>query len=146
MELASAYLYNRVPVNVDYITEKTFHYLKRNGWYTDTRTNSKFTMLNKRIEIKDKWYRVLIRFEVKKSADSSGTLTPITYKLSEPAPFLVTECEPIDSVTTGKWKDSEVFHGRKLGSVLGFLEKGIPTEIIDTVYSDLKKHIDHAAI
>ncbi|MCY8466432.1 hypothetical protein [Bacillus atrophaeus] len=145
MELASAYLYNRVPVNVNYISEKTFHHLKRNGWYTDIRTNSKFTMLNKRIEINNKWYRVLIRFEsLKMIVDADGLMFK-GYKLSEPAPFLVTECEPIESITSDKWKDTKTYHGRKLGSVLGFLSEGVPSEIIDTVYDDLKKHTDYTA-
>ena len=143
MELAAAYLYNRVPVNVNLVSEKSFHHLKRNGWYRDNRTNSKFTMLNKRIEINDKWYRVLIRFEASKRIMRPDGSSFNNYKLSEPAPFLVTECEPIESVTSDKWKDTKTYHGRKLGSVLGFLSEGVPSEIIDIVYNDLKNHIEY---
>ncbi|MEB2277004.1 hypothetical protein LAV82_23580 [Bacillus sp. ILBB4] len=138
MELVTAYLYNRIPVETNDINVKTFHHLKRNGWYTDARTNKKFTMLNKRIEIDDQWYRVMIRFEYNGFLEGEDV-----YLLSLPCPFLITKCQPVEGISSARWKDTEVYHGPKLGSVLGFLQKGVPSAIIDEVSNDLKQYVQY---
>lgn len=139
MELVAIYLYNRIPIETDNILNITFHGLKRDGWYTDARTNRKFTMLNKRIEYNGQWYRAMIRFEYK-GIDPNGQER---YQLSIPTPFLITECEPLESVTSARWKDSKTYHGPKLGSVAEMMKQGVPSEIIDEVYKDLLEHTEY---
>lgn len=136
MELVSVYLYNRIPVETSNISNKTFHTLKKNGWYNDERTNNKFTMLNKRIEIGGKWHRTMIRFE----SDKKNKNGEEVFNLSLPSPFLITECEQTDTGITS-WKDTAVFHGPKLGSVSAFIEAGISSQLIDEVYKDLETHL-----
>jgi hypothetical protein len=134
MELVSIYLYNRIPIQSEDISNRSFHNLKRNGWYNDVRTNRKFTMLNKRIEVNQKWYRALIRFEY------NGVVEGVeAFILSMPCPFIITECEPMESTTSARWKDNKTYHGPNLGSVSEFLRKGVPIQVIDEVYSDLKE-------
>lgn len=137
MELVAVYLYNRIPIEVHNVSNKTFHNLKRNGWYSDVKNNQKFTMLNKRIEVEGKWYRSLIRFEYQ-GINSDGNEF---FNLSLPTPFVITQCEPVESLTSGRWKDNKTYHGPKLGSVSGFLEAGVPSSLIDEVYRDLQEHI-----
>ncbi len=134
MEMVSVYLYNHVPVETNDFSNRTFHNLKRNGWYNDTRSNNKFTILNKRIQVRDKWYRIVIRFKYK-------GLTHIgkeSYELSNPVPFLVTECEPL--ADGNRWKDVKTYHGRNIESISAFLEASEAPEVIEEIYQDLKQH------
>lgn len=137
MELVAVYLYNRIPIETNLICVRSFHNLKRHGWYTDNRTNQKFTMLNKRIEIDNKWYRAMIRFE-SQGLNMDGVSF---FKLSLPAPFIVTQCEPVESISSARWKDNKTYHGPKLGSVTEMLRAGVPVEVIDEVFTDLKRLI-----
>lgn len=139
MELVALYLYNRIPIQTQNIKNTTFHNLKRHGWYSDVRNNKKFTMLNKRIEWEGKWYRTMIRFEYT-GLDENGEET---FTLSIPTPFIITECEPIETVSSGRWKDTKTYHGRNLGSVVSMLEAGVPLHVIDEVFTDLKEHIKY---
>jgi hypothetical protein len=138
MELASVYLYNRIPIDLHDISNQTFHSLKRNGWYTDTRTNKKFTMLNKRIEHESKWYRCIIRFEYNGMLEGAES-----YVLSMPCPFIVTECEPVESVSVASWKDIKTYHGPKLKNVMGLMMEGVPAAIVDEVITDLKENVKY---
>jgi hypothetical protein len=138
MELVALYLYNRIPIDIKGIKNSTFHNLKRNGWYSDARNNKKFTMLNKRIECQGKWFRALIRFEYKGIEDNDEI-----FELSIPTPFLVTECEPVESVTSARWKDNKTYHGKTLGSVSDMIRAGVPGEVIDEVFTDLKQYIQY---
>lgn len=146
MELIKTYLYNRIPIQVHSVSNRTFHSLKRNGWYPDRRTNKKFTMLNKRFDIGNQWYRVLIRFE----NDGLSSFGEESFILSLPCPFIITECETISdkardkhgaTTITTKWKDTKTYHGPKLKNVNEFLKQGIPTDLIDQVYADLKEYV-----
>lgn len=137
MELTAVYLYNRIPVEVENISNRTFHNLKRHGWYNDTRTNKKFTMLNRRFMVGTQWYRALIRF----AFDGRNLDGEETYSLSIPCPFLITECEPLVSGDDTRWRDLKTYHGPKLKSVTGFLQEGVPSDLIDFVYNDLKQHL-----
>lgn len=135
MELVMAYLYSRVPVQTEKINSLTFHSLLDNGWYHDRRKSKKFKMLNKRFLVNEQWYRVLIRFEFKGMWNGEEN-----YELSLPCPFVVTECQPIgDDV----WKDTKTYHGPRLKNISGFISEGIPLELIDQIYSDLKEHIQY---
>ena len=137
MELVAVYLYNRIPMQIDSISNQTFHNLKRNGWYTDNRTNQKFTMLNKRIEIDGQWYRLLIRFEnVGNSVEGLQM-----FKLSLPVPFIATQCEPVEGLTSARWKDTKTFHGPKLGTVTEMMRAGLPSQLIDQAYADLQEYV-----
>jgi hypothetical protein len=133
MELVSVYLYNRIPIELNNINVITFHKLKREGWYNDTRTNKKFTMLNKRIEVDGQWYRALLRFQYTGQNDHGEQL----FELSMPTPFIITQCEPVESVTSARWKDNKTYHGPNLG-MTGYLQAGVPTQIIDDINEDLK--------
>jgi hypothetical protein len=135
MELVALYLYNRIPIDTESLSNRTFHNLKRNGWYTDTRSSQKFTMLNKRIEHEGKWYRVMVRFEYTGLVENEET-----YKLSTPTPFIVTECEPLESTTSARWKDNKTYHGPRLGSVSEMMKAGVPVGVIDEVFNDLKEY------
>lgn len=139
MELISLYNSNKNPIDLNNIDAQTFHKLKRNGWYTDTRSNLKFTMLNKRINYNDKWYRVLLRFGLQ----GKDHLYRDTFQLSSPCPFLITECMPMDE-NHEKWKDVKTYHGPKLGSVSEYLQHGIPYEVIDEVNTDLTNYAIYA--
>ena len=138
MELTAVYLYNRIPVEVKNISNKTFHNLKRHGWYNDTRTNKKFTMLNRRYMVGSTWYRALIRF----SYEGLSVDAEETFSLSIPCPFLVTECEPFTADDgEQRWRDIKTYHGPKLKSVTGLLREGVPSDLVDFVYNDLKQYI-----
>ncbi|HHT7153175.1 hypothetical protein [Bacillus cereus group sp. BfR-BA-01318] len=139
MELITLYNANRHPVDLNNIDTQTFHKLKRNGWYTDSRTNLKFTMLNKRIKHDNKWYRVLVRF----GTQGKDHLYRNTFQLSSPCPFLITECIPMDEKHE-KWKDVKTYHGPKMGSVSGYLQNGLPYEVINEVNEDLVEYIVYA--
>lgn len=136
MELITAYLYNRIPIEMNNISNRTFHQLKRNGWYTNLRTNQKYTMLDKRIEVNDQWYRAMIRFEHKGLIDTGEE----SFLLSFPCPFIVTECEKL---TMDRWKDTKAYHGPKLGSVSGFVQSGVPEKVIQQVHEDLQLYITY---
>lgn len=131
MELISSYLYNRIPIRTTNIENRTFHFLKRHGWYSDSRSNRKFTMLNKRFKINGQWYRALIRFQ------NDGTET---FELSIPCPFVITKSETEDEIS---FKDTKTFHGPKLKNVIGFFEAGVPSELIDQIYQDLREHVTY---
>jgi hypothetical protein len=140
MELTVAYLYNRIPIETHNINNRTFHHLKRHGWYNDVRTNRKFTMLNKRIEVNGKWYRGMIRFEYKGLNMDGNEM----YTLSLPCPFIVTECEQILTIDgTPTWKDTKTYHGPSLKSVMGLLEAGVPSQVIQEVHDDLRAHVEY---
>jgi|GEM_PF-6220664 len=140
MELIRLYLCNRISIETNNISNRTFHFLKRKGWYTDSRSNQKFYMLNKRIQVEGQWYRALIRFEYKGvNADES-----MVYTLSSPCPFIVTECEAIETLDgTDSWKDVKTYHGPTLKNVTGLLNAGVPMEVIDQVYEDLYTCVDY---
>lgn len=114
MELVSIYLYSRVPMQTNDINARSFHNLKMNGWFTDTRSSVAFIMLNKRIECDGQWYRALVRFKEDKDKPFSSS-----YSLSTPCPFIITECEMIVNDNT-RWKDTKTYHGPKLKGVQGF--------------------------
>ncbi len=133
MEMVSVYLFNRIPIETDDFNNKTFHRFKKNGWYNDSRSSHKFVLLNKRIEVEEKWYRVMIRFEFQGLIDDFQE----SYNLSNPVPFLVTECEPL--VGGNRWRDIKTYHGRNIGSASAFIESGIPSEVIEKVNEDLRK-------
>jgi hypothetical protein len=137
MELISLYLTLRISIETKGISNQTFHQLKRTEWYTDTRSNRKYTMLNKRIEIDNKWYRAMIRFEYDNMIHGQES-----FNLTLPTPFIVTECEPVESTTTARWRDTKAYHGGKLG-IDGLLEKGVPLAVIENVYEDLKNHTQY---
>lgn len=141
MELVSAYLLSKPPVQNQYISVLTFHKMKRNGWYTDKRFTANFTMLNKRFKIKEQWYRVMVRFEFTGIQNASES-----YQINLPCPFIVTECQPIENDETQSslmWKDTKTYHGPRLKSTLGFIQAGIPIELIESVNRDLKEYVVH---
>jgi hypothetical protein len=109
--------------------------MKRNGWYNDPRTNKKFTMLSKRIEVEGKWYRALVRF----TYDGLTNGTREMYTLSLPCPFIITQCEPVVSISSARWKDNKVYHGPTIG-IAGYLQQKVPSSIIEEVQRDLKEH------
>lgn len=138
MELVSVYLYNRDPIELNHINVATFHRLKREGWYNDTRTNNKFTMLNKRIKVYGQYYRALIRFEY----EGLNSLGQQLFKLSLPAPFVITACEPLGDPSSARWKDTATFHGPRLG-ITGYLQSDIPTQLLDDIIEDLNNCVEY---
>lgn len=137
MELVSVYVFNQVPMETKDISNASFHHMKRHGWYSDARTNRKFTILNKRIESEGAWYRAMVRFEYNGILEGQES-----FILSQPSPFVVTQCEPIASTTSGRWKDNKTFHGPKLG-MMGYLKEGVPAAVLEEVRNDLKTYIQY---
>jgi hypothetical protein len=129
MELITAYLYNHAPFPLAPIHSMTFHKMKLNGWYLDLRTSENFKIFNKRFQIHDKWFRVIVRFQ----KDDFNS-----YKIDTPLPFVITETVTEDGVF---FTDTKVYHGRQLKNTIGYLLNGIPHQLIDAVFEDLKKHI-----
>jgi hypothetical protein len=132
MELVTAYLYNFCPLRVTGIASNTFHWLKKSGWYSDLRKSAKYQIMNKRFQINEQWFRVIVRFE----HDASTGL----YLLSMPLPFVIIETFTEDGVS---FKDNQVFHGRTMKNTVGYIQAGIPIELIDTVIADLKENVQY---
>lgn len=137
MELVSVYLYTRASLETKGISNATFHSLKRNGWYKDARSNRKFMLLNKRIQVGKQMYRALIRFQYDGIVNNQET-----FILSLPTPFILTTCEPVESGMEIRWKDTRVFHVSKIG-IPTLLQEGIPSDIIDEINQDLEQHITY---
>lgn len=126
MDLIRTYLYITSPIVPENIDEKTFEKMKTDHWYRDSRGSKKFQILNKRFKIDQNWYRVMVRFE--KMHDG-------TYVLNEPIPFIIVETETEDEVI---FIDRKIHHGRKVKHTLGYIDSGIPMELIDMVIQNLK--------
>lgn len=133
MELIEAYLINRPPfVLTDIDPGRTFPSLKLNDWYLDLRATDRFKIFHKRILLNDQWYRVVIRFQKNERG---------TYDLNLPVPFIITECVTEDGFI---FRDTKVHHGKKLGSVIAYLHNGVPSELIQEIYKELKDVLVYA--
>ncbi|OXB94884.1 hypothetical protein [Parageobacillus galactosidasius] len=127
MELVSAYLINRPPfLLTDIEPRRTFPALKMNDWYLDLRATDRFKIFHKRILLNDQWYRVVIRFQQNERG---------TYDLNLPIPFIITESVTEDGVF---FTDTKVYHGKKLGNAIAYLHNGVPAELIQMIYLELK--------
>lgn len=129
MNIIEKYLYLISPLESDKVLIESFSYLKENGWYRDHRGSDKFEIFAKRFQIDDKWYRVVVRFE---------RISTTVYKISIPVPFVIIETSTSDGEI---FVDSTVHHGRKVKSSLGYIENGIPKELINQVINDLNKYL-----
>jgi hypothetical protein len=126
MELIQAYLMMRPPFALNGIDkEMTFVNLSINHWYADLRSTDHFCVYHKYFRCDEQWYRVLIRFEQEKDG---------TYSLSYPTPFIIVKTSTEDGVL---FTDQKVYHGKRLGGVLGYINAGIPFELIQEVYCNL---------
>lgn len=138
MELLSAYFYNMSPIKMTEISEETFSHLYDRSWYKDDRNPKGFQIINKRFLIQDKWYRVALRF--KRVSDSVGAEL---FELDTPVPFMVIHTEMME--TSGgshdisiRFKDLHVWHGKQVKTTVGYLQEGVPLQLIDEVIADLK--------
>jgi hypothetical protein len=126
VELVSAYLVNRPPFLLNDIDQLTFTQLHLNDWYLDLRATEQFRIFHKRICLNDQWYRVVIRFQ----RNERGL-----YDLNLPVPFIITECITEDGTL---FTDTKVYHGKKLGSAISYIQHGVPAELIQIIYLELK--------
>ncbi|WP_067923793.1 hypothetical protein [Alicyclobacillus shizuokensis] len=133
MELIQAYMYNVTPIRMSGIHPDTFDVMtsEARGWLLD-RFTAKVKVFSKRFQVKDKWYRVMVRF---KATDDH------TFELESPVPFAIIETTFAEG---GIFRDKTAHHGRQVGSTVGYLQRGIPIELIDAVIHDLTACIDYA--
>jgi|SRR5579875_774353 len=135
MELLAAYIYNTSPIKMTNINGiKTIENMKRNHWFEDSRKPTGFKIMLKRYNIEDTWYRIVIRFRVKEDS----------FELDTPVPFMVflTERQEVMGsayVVSVCFVDKKAWHGKTVGSTVGYLEQGVPAALVDAIVEDLKE-------
>jgi len=141
LELIKAYLIKNPPIAKYTFDSHNIDRLLNMGYYYDPRCNDKYILLNKRYHINEIYYRVVLRFEVK-NVEMERVTHFTTYMsvnnciLNLPVPFVIIQT---DKDEEGAFIDSKVYHGPTLKNVFGYLEQGIPYDLIEAIYHDIQK-------
>lgn len=141
MELLSAYFYNTAPIKLTNIDVNCFTGLYAKDWFKDERQAKGHYIIHKRFLVENAWYRVSLRFKRITNKDGFEHC-----ELENPVPFMIVLSEM--SHTTGgsdhisiRFNDLQVWHGKQVKTTSGYLEQGIPLQLIDLAIEDLKKTI-----
>lgn len=141
MELIRAYLQNINPFRItEGITALHLRdFMREQGWRADRKSSDKYQMLVKRYKVDEEYYRVIVRFEktgvlIDEHVPGETRTGVYEYKLSQPAPFVITKCESFhDENGIERWKDIQTFHGPKLKDNTGFTKAGVPYVLLEDV-------------
>jgi hypothetical protein len=137
MELLSAYIYNTAPIEMTNIRIETLENLRNADWFDDERSPARFAILNKRFNVNDTWYRVVLRFK---------RINDMILELDTPIPFMIVQSEMLQAKGSVhdisiRFRDLRVWHGREVGSTIGYFQQGVPHRLIDLVIQDLKSFV-----
>ncbi|GAK41919.1 hypothetical protein TCA2_4411 [Paenibacillus sp. TCA20] len=135
MELMKAYLYNQFPFQTTDISARTISNLLTCNWFEDDRKSAAYTILHRRLLISSQWYKITLRFK------KEG---PELLSLDTPAPFMVvlSEVKEADNKNS-RFVDKQVYHSKTVGTVSGYLEKGIPAELIDAMIEEFRISVQY---
>jgi len=142
LELIKAYLIKNPPIVKYTFNNRNINRLHNIGYYYDPRCNDKYVLLNKHYYINKSYYRVVLRFEVNSTSKTNisyNTYVSVArnkYTLNLPVPFVIIHTHKNED---GSFVDSKVYHGPTLKNVFGYLEQGVPYDLIEAIYHDIQK-------
>lgn len=132
MDLITLYNYQYIR-NTDIKRDSLADMRNKGDWELDERGNDTISILRKRFVLKDgSIYKVLLRF-------SQSNAYKSLYTLDQPIPFVIIQSQQLES--GAGYKDIQIFHGRKIKNVLGYMKLGIPVELFDLISNDLKDYL-----